>query len=448
MNVKKIIFIENRQKTIFWEEIASYLFKQNIEIYWIVQNHNFTPKIGSVYQIPYPMSCDMIKNSKNELFRYTASTDRLVNYFKGGVDHYNYYYDCILANIDHIDPDVIIGEATLFHEIIISKIAEQKKILHLNPCGIAYPPGRFSFFLWDSSQTAGLSNETLKESECNELINMISTSAIIPSYIICNKQAENKLDAMANSLSYKFKTLKPYLFGERYNTPSPIKKILKDIYTKKTLKKWDKLSNERGNFADNKKTILYPLQLQPEANLDVHGNLFRNQVLIIKEISSALPENWHLLVKTNPKSKYEMNSQLLDLVKESDNIAPLKSTTKMSDIFSNVDIVITVTGTIAQECFFSDKPVGVFGPSIVDNFLKDSKLYRYEDIKSLILKVEEKNYQFSTKNEKIELIKLLANTSYTGLISDPISDPDCISQENIEMVSKHFLNLFESLENK
>ena len=121
MNVKKIIFIENRQKTIFWEEIASYLFKQNIEIYWIVQNHNFTPKIGSVYQIPYPMSCDMIKNSKNELFRYTASTDRLVNYFKGGVDHYNYYYDCILANIDHIDPDVIIGEATLFHEIIISK---------------------------------------------------------------------------------------------------------------------------------------------------------------------------------------------------------------------------------------------------------------------------------------------------------------------------------------
>ena len=134
------------------------------------------------------------------------------------------------------------------------------------------------------------------------------------------------------------------------------------------------------------------MQLQPEANLDVHGNLSRNQVLIIKEISSALPENWHLLVKTNPKSKYEMNSQLLDLVKESDNIAPLKSTTKMSDIFSNVDIVITVTGTIAQECFFSDKPVGVFGPRIVDNFRKDSKLYRYEDIKCLILKVEEKNY--------------------------------------------------------
>jgi len=442
----RLLFIENRQKTVFWEKLAERLLNDGFEIYWIVQNHNFTPNIGEIYKIPYPPFRNKTENNvNNKLFDYISSTDRLVNYFGCNYSHYDYYYRHISDIIVNISPNFVIGESTLFHEIISLKIAESHNITYLSPCSIAYPPDKFSFFLGDANNTIGVSGNTLGSKDCNKLISDIAKKSIIPSYIKKSVRSKSSHDVVINSLGYKLEALKYYLLGEKYNTPSPIKKISKDIHTKKILKKWDKLSNERGNFADNKKTILYPLQLQPEANLDVHGNLFRNQVLIIKEISSALPENWHLLVKTNPKSKYEMNSQLLDLVKESDNITPLKSTTKMSDIFSNVDIVITVTGTIAQECFFSDKPVGVFGPSIVDNFLKDSKLYRYEDIKSLILKVEEKNYQFSTKNEKIELIKLLANTSYTGLISDPISDPDCMSQENIEMVSKHFLNLFQML---
>ena len=37
-------------------------------------------------------------------------------------------------------------------------------------------------------------------------------------------------------------------------------------------------------------------------------------------------------------------------------------------------VLFTVTGTIAQECFFSDKPFGVFGPCITENFHNTYKL--------------------------------------------------------------------------
>jgi len=237
-------------------------------------------------------------------------------------------------------------------------------------------------------------------------------------------------------------------FVRPLHTPSPVKKILKNKQTNRIQKKWDKLCSERKTFSEVEKTILYPLQLQPEANLDVYGNSFRDQTKIVYEISRQLPENWSLLVKPNPKSKYEMSSELFELIKSTKNITPIGSSLTMSEIFSDIDIVITVTGTIAQECFFSDKPLGFFGPSVIEAFLPKSKLRIYSDIKSLISKVESGSYQFSSKNEKIELVKLLANTSYTGLISDPFHDPDCISNENIKRVSQHFLNLFETLENK
>ena len=50
----KLLFIENKYKTIFWEKIAEKLHKQGHEIYWIVQNHSFKPSVGKSYIIPYP----------------------------------------------------------------------------------------------------------------------------------------------------------------------------------------------------------------------------------------------------------------------------------------------------------------------------------------------------------------------------------------------------------
>ena len=444
----KLLFVENRQKTIFWEELAIELLKQDYEVYWIVQNHNLEPKVGKVYKISYPSHRDKIENNyDSEIFDYISSTDRMINYFGYNNCHYGHYYKCISNIISDIKPDYIIGESTLFHEIISIAIAKSKNITYLNPVSIAYPPNKFSFFKGGSIDTLGLSGDVLDLTQCSDLIKDISTKAIIPSYIkkaIVANGERNVID----TFSYKLKTLIPYLLGERYNTPSPVKKILKNKQTNRIQKKWDKLCSERKTFSEVEKTILYPLQLQPEANLDVYGNSFRDQTKIVYEISRQLPENWSLLVKPNPKSKYEMSSELFELIKSTKNITPIGPSLTMSEIFSDIDIVITVTGTIAQECFFSDKPLGFFGPSVIEAFLPKSKLRIYSDIKSLISKVESGSYQFSSKNEKIELVKLLANTSYTGLISDPFHDPDCISNENIKRVSQHFLNLFETLENK
>ena len=43
----KILFIENRHKTFFYEPIAKKLQEEGIEISWLIQNKEFIPNLES-----------------------------------------------------------------------------------------------------------------------------------------------------------------------------------------------------------------------------------------------------------------------------------------------------------------------------------------------------------------------------------------------------------------
>ena len=50
----KVLFVENRYTTLFWEAIGYELEKEGHTVYWIVQNHYFAPKnFKNVFVIPY-----------------------------------------------------------------------------------------------------------------------------------------------------------------------------------------------------------------------------------------------------------------------------------------------------------------------------------------------------------------------------------------------------------
>ncbi|SVB63439.1 uncharacterized protein METZ01_LOCUS216293, partial [marine metagenome] len=268
---KKILFIENRQKTFFWEKLAIKLLKKGFKISWIVQNHSFKPDTGLSHIIPYPSKKEKIK-SNTKLFQYISSTDRIINYFQGDSHHYQYYYNKIHEIILQTKPDYIIGESTLFHEIISSALAKQLNIPFFAPCSVAYPKGRFSFFKFDSNLTEGGDKTSLNNSEIDSIIKNIKHNRSLPSYI---KKDLSKSDYI-DSISYKVSILKPYIFGERYNTPSPFKKYLRNKETKKNLFLWNQLAKKKSLNNEDKKILLFPLQFQPEANLDVHGNKFRD----------------------------------------------------------------------------------------------------------------------------------------------------------------------------
>ena len=190
---------------------------------------------------------------------------------------------------------------------------------------------------------------------------------------------------------------------------------------------------------DSNFKVLYPLQMQPEANIDVWGKAYRDQTVLIEKIAKQLPDNCTLYVKPNPKSKYELSTELINLVTKNKIIKHLHHSTKMDDVLVDIDLVITVTGTIAIECVLSNKPVVTMVNTInnkVNNCIFINNINN--ELEIIINNIISGKFISISNLEKINFINLLNSTSYKGLISDPFSDNNCVLKNNIALITKAF----------
>lgn len=414
----KIVFIENRLRTYAWQWMADFLEEKGCEIYWIVENHYYTPRGNNIMVIPYPKKKDIYKYKEkgmpNDLYEYVAFIDRNVNYY--GCEkpyHYYYYYNVIKDFIEKVNPNYIFGECTQFHELLTIGICKEKNIRFLHPSSCRYPVDRFSFYHEDLYDPIGGSGEEYSYQQALDLANSIAERSTQPSYM--NKQPFSWQKFIA---SQREKLVNTYCFfyGEHFCTPSPWKKIILEYKKEELYKKWNllALSKKWKERIDNNFIIMYPMQMQPEANLDVWGYPYKDQTNTIKKISDHLREGEILLVKANPKAKYELTDELLDLISSRDNIVCVELSTTMSSIFSKIGMVVAVTGTIVMECILSNKPIVSLAKNLNTMqrncvFLKDLKgLRRYIDM------VRNGNFVNISDDERVHYINELVRTSYVG----------------------------------
>ena len=187
--------------------------------------------------------------------------------------------------------------------------------------------------------------------------------------------------------------------------------------------------------------------MQPEANIDVWGKKYRNQQNLIQETYEALPKKTVLYIKPNPKSNYELTEELISYVAQQENIKILHHSVKMNAVLPKIDLVITVTGTIAIECILSNKPVVTLIKTI--NNLAENCIYiedLKEDLKNIISLVEMKEFKILNEQEKIVFINILNSTSYRGKVSDPFTDKTSVSKENINDLVIAFDTVIETNE--
>ncbi|MBI4120275.1 MAG: hypothetical protein HY454_02300 [Parcubacteria group bacterium] len=131
-------------------------------------------------------------------------------------------------------------------------------------------------------------------------------------------------------------------------------------------KEYDRLET---TFDASKKYIYIPLNVQPEKTTCPMGNVFDNQLLMIRIIASCLPDGWVIYVKENPQQwlAANMGSYLYRYPEYYEHIAKLKNTrlvpvsTSTYDLISKSQAVATVTGTAGWEAILRSKPTLVFG---------------------------------------------------------------------------------------
>lgn len=436
----KILFVENRYKTGLWEVIAKEFEHKGHEIFWIVQNPMFKPSFGNVTVLPFPKKMKLEKIYTPEIQKIIDG-NRGMNYFGIKSDDFIFWYEKEVEKaIQSIKPDLAFGEPTLFHESLVINSCKKRNILYLHPSTTRYPNNRFSFYLNDTQEPYKGSNDLMAHDTALKTVEAIRTRQALPDYMSVLRYKLTRLDWIKDKLRLSL----AYYFGERYNTPSPFTKRKINSHYAKNVLKWEEIAVGTTKI-ENGFHVLYAMQMQPEANIDVWGYPYNNQTKVIQQIINDLRGSEKLILKPNPKSKYEISDELLALVKSnSERIIVLKHSSKMTDVWSKTDVVVTVTGTIAIECVFDNMPVIMLGEALHTKQKNCYHLRSGESMQPIFKQIQKGDFPRLTIEEKVEYLQKLMQTSFEGTNGDGLHNSHYIKDaDNLIKLKTAYTNIVD-----
>lgn len=438
MNNKTILFIESRTQTAQWDLVAKHLASKGHIIHWIVCSPVILPKIGNIHIIPFPKAQDLESTTKDYLLEVSHS-DRIIKYYQGNNLHYTYYDKQLIQLLEQINPDIVFGELANFHTHIMSKLCEVRCIPFFQPSTARYPNKRFRFFYYDN--LLGYEYKTLRGEVLTDR-NVVAET--VDNILHFKKQPDymNKLSLVEKygrsyrALKFKAKLAYHRVMGDKYNIPSLSVALSLKKNAQAVLEKWLPKTKTLSELDPTKKILLYPVQMQPEFNLDVWGRKFNDQSALIKELSQCLPDDWIILIKLNPKSFLEMTDELLATL-DLPNVVGLSISENMNDALKKATAVITVTGTVAIEC--SVKGINVFSLARTD-FVKFPYVQYISEV-SQLSNID--NLLITEKNKQSSIIQYLYENSTLGIIGEEITNPKCNNAENIALLNQAFDEFLE-----
>jgi hypothetical protein len=425
----RLLFVENRQKTWFWDAIAGTLSRRGHEIRWVQQSPAFQGSTGRSHRIPPPRGAEA-NGAADAWFDEIRASDRYCRNFGGTPGHYSYYRERLAGILDSLQPDALIGEATLFHELILIKLCRERGIEYLNPTGARHPDGRFFVLHYDTQRVAAESGELLPEAEAQRIADAIAQRALAPYYM----RRPDRLRAARKQASLRLghaRILAAWVGGERFNTPSPWRRVSMGWQLRRRLRRWDELARP---LAPGEKAILYALQMQPENNIDVWGRGFNDQTELIGALLRHASREVAVAVKGNPKAKYELSEELLSLAARDRRVVLLPRETSMADAQRDTLGSVTVTGTVGLEAVFgAARCFSLAHPLITDEFPTFAARDPAHAVERVLGSPE-----LGRGNAALgaRLIQRFTQQSFAGSISDPTSHPEVMREENVLAVTR------------
>lgn len=442
----KIVFIENRYTTRVFELVAERLARVGHQISWIVQNHRFAPaRAANVHRIPYPKEHQLQSLPKGSKYERLAQIDRGIRYFGGSADHYLHYEAHIKRILNFEQPDVVFGESTQFHELITVDLCSTLGISFLHPAATRIPHGRITFLKGDSLDPFGGEGVALPAAEACMILEAVSQRRY-SAFTNTNSavQMSGRLGEMIRKLcNYTIMTL-AWLEGERYVTPSPLQKVCLERRKRSALQELHRLRDLKLAVGIlPAKYVLYPMQMQPETNLDVWGKPWHDQAAIILAAARSLSlTGHHLVVKLNPTAKYELLEPGLLAALSEPNVKLAPASMLMAPLFASAQAVLSVTGSIIYESVFSGKPVFVLGDHSMARLSGVTPLKQLEKLgealAGLVALPDSRTCSLATIQEVVR-------TSYPGYWYDPESMGQYETEENLEALADAFEKVLAEL---
>ena len=156
----------------------------------------------------------------------------------------------------------------------------------------------------------------------------------------------------------------------------------------------------------NEKFLFFPMQIQPERNVDIDALFYSNQIEVISNIAKALPVGFKLYVKEHPKGYLRHWREISEYKKIMDlpNVKLIHPSVDPKILLENCAMVITISGTTGLEAAFYKKPCIVFADVVYSKIPSVYRLKSLEELPDAIKESLKKEVKFSDVNEFLNLL--------------------------------------------
>ena len=449
--MKNICFIANYTKTYFFDALADNLMGKGITIYWIAvnkENYNFLKSKYSKDQILYLPKESFLSASNNPVGEFKLNEliygDRVLKYnYAEGLKYLTSIQKPIYEFLKSNSVSTIFGEVTWAHEILIHRMASnlnELKAQYLDMHTVRIPSGRFTFFTTEFQDDFLITEPNYAQFSLPEAAFELKK----PDYLAIN----DALVKESVSLKGRLKRLKYFITGEnldpnditllpsksKYRTLLPIKNEL----NKESYKKVKTVDYE---FLKDKKFILTTLHKQPEASIDVLGRYVEDQTRNIMDLWRVLPQGWFLVVKEHSNAVGDRSYNWFRNLSKYQNIIFAHEKLDSYILIDMCQAVYTISGTVAYEAALKHKPALVMTDVFFSlPYIKKVTNETFRKCKNL----EELLDQIPNLSIDEDLVKKnIFYNSYPGTIGDPLNNPACMEEDNLQNVSAAILNMLK-----
>lgn len=161
--------------------------------------------------------------------------------------------------------------------------------------------------------------------------------------------------------------------------------ILRDYFQGK-INAWnaDKYAEKNLDYITN--YVYFPLQVQPEATIDIFSPRFNNQIETARQIAMSLPNDYILVVKDHPSMRRKRPSSYLRKISKLPNVILVGSNISTKSILMRARMVIATGGTTIYQAALLSKPVIQLGN--LGTTLKLPWVYHHSDFSTLSKKIQ------------------------------------------------------------
>lgn len=205
------------------------------------------------------------------------------------------------------------------------------------------------------------------------------------------------------------------------------------------------MRKHRINFCKNpdlnEEYFFVTLHKQPETSIDVWGKNYCNQYENIEKNSRTVKNKTYIYVKEHSNAIGDRGLFWYKKIEKLPNVKLIDPYLNSFDLIQNAKAVISVTGTVCYEAALMGVPAFTFGDLFFGPILAGNNI-SYNNLKEICGK--SKDELMCMVKDDTSLIKFLDHLfkiSYEGIISDPKSDINCISDDNIKKVVSGFLSI-------